>query len=572
MRAYSLLKTMQAILCMGLATLAGCASQVTVLPTLSPETRLKANQGIVVARLINAGDYPFPFGELIITPENLNASEEIKPKGLEGVINWASGSAAFATPVKAGHYTVRGRSFGGGTKLGTFDVKAGRITDLGSLIYYPKPDGDKYIRTLLRAPDSVPGQVLEHYFDFYEPTQEPVLSWNDDGYDEDRYLEYVAAARNPVSFQEEYLAPDGSIYLLGRLGVILKRSSRGEWTLDAVDTNLDLRAIAQNNKGDLIVGGKEGRIFWKPAKGEWQDLSIGHNYDVEELVFRDERTVDALAHKKTELVVFRARTEASDASWEPLSYYSSLTGWRSPGEPAVEKPGGRQARPRIIDYARLLRTGDDHFVIVGTRADGSNVFSKVLDRRIFPYHPEDWQVESEEGDPEFLKVVNGGTVELRMTEPGLLSVDRSLVYSKYNEKTGNWEEIASHLQYCRAGVLTRENRCRAGRHRIASRKIDFRFTSAPWFRDSLNGVAIGTFEQRGRKSGAGTYVTRMLVTYDGGNSWRESENQLPNEYCTSIVSGLADRLLLSCEGATSDFYESDDNGRTWEQVRQHENF
>ena len=37
---------------------------------------------------------------------------------------------------------------GADAQFGTFDVKPGQVTDLGTIIYYPKPEKDKYIKCI----------------------------------------------------------------------------------------------------------------------------------------------------------------------------------------------------------------------------------------------------------------------------------------------------------------------------------------------------------------------------------------------------------------------------------------
>ena len=63
-----------------------------------------------------------------------------------------------------------------------------------------------------------------------------------------------------------------------------------------------------------------------------------------------------------------------------------------------------------------------------------------------------------------------------------------------------------------------------------------------------------------------------MHTYDGGTTWAKTEFSLPKDYCTTIISEFDEALLLSCNGASGDFYQSNDLGETWQQVRHQENF
>ena len=142
--------------------LGGCSSGVNMLPTLSEKNMPKENQGVVVVRVINASAYPLPFNQVTITPKNLNESKKIKPSRLRALPVATTGSTIFSSPVTSGSYSLDSiRSFHiqgefwysrwapADAKFGTFDVEAGKVTDLGTIIYYPKPEQDKYLNTIL---------------------------------------------------------------------------------------------------------------------------------------------------------------------------------------------------------------------------------------------------------------------------------------------------------------------------------------------------------------------------------------------------------------------------------------
>jgi photosystem II stability/assembly factor-like uncharacterized protein len=105
-----------------------------------------------------------------------------------------------------------------------------------------------------------------------------------------------------------------------------------------------------------------------------------------------------------------------------------------------------------------------------------------------------------------------------------------------------------------------------------SRKVSFSFRSTPVFKNDLEGIAITTFTDFNIWTGQRSSNTRILVTDDGGKSWLASKSKLPKKYCNSFVPEVSDRLLVSCNGSSGDFYESHDDGATWEHVRQQENF
>ena len=65
---------------------------------------------------------------------------------------------------------------------------------------------------------------------------------------------------------------------------------------------------------------------------------------------------------------------------------------------------------------------------------------------------------------------------------------------------------------------------------------------------------------------------KIVKTNDAGKTWRITDLELPSEFCTRLISKVKDSLLLSCNGTSSDFYESSDFGKSWQHVREHESF
>ncbi len=244
-------KKFQPLVFIFIALLAGCSSRIEVLKPLSVNTPLDENKGIVVVRVINASSYPFHFNSVMISPKNLNESEKVKLKELESTFDTTTNSSIFSSQLEAGSYSVTGiysfhsngefwysRSARTDVKFGTFEIEAGKTTDLGTIIYYPKPQEDLYLNTLLRVPELSPAQVLNTYFPFINKVEpEQVLQWNEDDYQEERNTLFNFVLQNPVTYNKAYLSPDGSVYFIGKLGFILKRDLEKEWHIDAVDTN-----------------------------------------------------------------------------------------------------------------------------------------------------------------------------------------------------------------------------------------------------------------------------------------------------------------------------------------------
>ncbi len=562
----------------------GCAtSGVNMLPTLSEDVPLEPGQGIVVARVINASAYPLPFNQLTIAPENYNESSDIKLDRLLASLPALGGSTVFAAAVTEGNYALDSirayhtvydgwysRWVTSNAQFGTFPVRAGEVTDLGTIIYYRKVSGDRYNDTLERLPEFDGGEVLSKYFPFQRYQPDSILTWVDDGREDERYTAYSSMVQNPIEYTARYLAPDGMFYVLGRLGSILSRDVEGGWELDAVDTNLDLNTIAKNNRGDLIVGGEEGRLFLKRAGGEWQDISLESNFRVVELRFHDDNSVDMFAHTSDELYAYRADLQDSELRWYELNRFSSNGGWSKNPEPdtATTSSGAPASPERVVNVEFLDHGLDQYFMVYTTSSRGASPFFKTSDH-LYRYDASGWDFTPVEDKLKIQTVLDAGAVQLGIKSPGFWSWTGKPEYYIFDEVLNDWQRIASYITECADGSTGSDCLGVAG---SAAGKRTFSFRAIPWFQSARDAIAVVTFSSTSFWSGETSYETKIVESSDGGRSWVLTERELPESYCSQIVPEIQDRLLVSCEGVSSDFYESTDRGESWEQTRFHENY
>lgn len=568
--------------------LAACAGQVNMRPAITADSVVAPDAGIVVARVINASGGGLPFNQLTITPDNVNASSEIKPERLLSLKPLMNGNTVFASAIKAGHYSLASlRAFysnGNGwysrfasttPELGTFEVKAGSVTDLGTLIYYPKPQDDKYIDLVLRAPETEPGDVLAKYFPFYNTlyNSQETIGWLPDDSQDERETRFISVLQNPITYTDHIKGPDGSLYFLGKLGVIVKRDASGIWSLDAVDTLLDLTTLAVNHRGDLVVGGAEGRLFVKPVDQPWQDHSLGHSFHIEHLQFPDDETIELLASKGAALFVYRTVDFKQGIQWSELNSYSRHQGWEST-EIAPKEDANSQKKLRIenIYSVTLSNVESRKLITVRTqRVSSDPVFGRV-NKQVFEYDPASWSITQPADDIDISAVIDAGAAKLGVKMPGFWSWDGKPDYFLYKENSG-WEELNTHIYSCRNGEQpSAVNTCGDADPPLKAKRKTFTLRSVPWFVSQDEGLAIVTFTSVNLWSGKRDYDVKLLTTTDGGKSWTITDNEPPQKYCSSVIAELEDVLLISCSGATGDFYESHDRGETWQHVRQQENF
>ena len=568
--------------------LSGCIGGVNMAPSLTNETILEPEQGLIVARVINASGSSIPFNQLTITPENLNESKQIKEQRLTARDLQVNGSTVFAAAVPVGNYalsSIRAFYFSDSysysrfastdIKFGTFEIKPGEITDLGTIIYYPKSQGDKYTDMLLRVPSSEENEILNKYYDFYSGNKSNILGWHTDEYEEERESTYISVLQNPVAYEHRYVAPDKSIYFLSKLGVIIKRSSTGEWVLDAVDTNLELSSIAQNKNGDVIVGAGEGKIFWKRSTDEdWQDISFDHNYQIEELIFHDEKTVDMIARNGPKLTIFRRDMSILGTDWKVVNHYTVLDGWKSlqveeeTEEDKVVIPvvTQNQKRPETISNINLYEVGNKHYLTVRSFPEYLNPIFAAHSSRTFIYNPDTWEMQELAFQPKIFNVLDAGAIKLGIKKASFWSFSLKPSYLRYDKKLDEWKKISTFIYTCN-DEITREKICTIDETKSKSEKFSFSFMSIPWFKNELEALAIVQFKKK-----EGSERVKIMTTDDGGSNWSYSKYNPPAKYCYSIVPEISDRLVVSCNGVSGDFYESTDEGANWQHVREHENF
>ena len=574
--------------------LTGCASGVNMLPTLSKEITPNKKQGVVVVRVINASAYPLPFNQLTITPKNLNESKEVKPSRLQALTISTTRNTIFSSPVKAGSYSlnslrafhIRGdywysRWAGTDAQFGTFNVEPGKTTDLGIIIYYPKPQEDKYLNTVLRQPSIKLGDTLHDYFPFYDFSPEQLLTWTEDEYQEERDTLFSSVAQNPVTFNTKYLAPDNSVYFIGKLGVILKRTAAHEWEIDAIDTNYDLFAITQNEHGDIAIGGDEGVVFYKPVNGEWQDISIDNSHHIEELHFTKNGYLELVSRTDTNAYVMHKPITNYSEKWKTIISYNSLQGWQGSNGKILssirkKEKSNKPKIKRILSVA-VNRDNDIKTVTISQQSTRSEFVFSSGKKTTYEFNPEDWFISEFKNNTDVAidTQINAGAVKMGIEFAGFWSLNGKPTYYKQDLVTDQWVKIASSLKSCKEGYKVSGKYCVAinnSNTRIKINNKSFNFTSTPWFKNNNEGTAIVSFSDYNFWTGNRSSETAIMNTVDGGKSWNKTEYVLPNEFCTQLVSDVKESMLLSCDGVSSDFYESTDSGKTWTQVREHENY
>lgn len=572
---------------MFVSLITGCASSVDIAKQLNEQQVMPSQEGVVVARVINTTSYPLPMNQLFFNLKTVNASEETKPIIAYAQDKPVGDSTLFAVTLPPGEYALGAvTSFASngnffyrrGTRLdpefGVFKVKAGEVTDLGTMVYYPKPQDERYKDIVARVPETENGRVLERYFPKFAVAQDKIISWDEDELEEQRFLTYASIAQNPVNFGKIIEAPDDTLYLLGKLGVILVYK-KGEFDILAVDTDLALNDLAANQAGDIITGGHEGSLFFLSASsnnGEWQRIDIPENATVHYVKFQSENQFDVIYSSGLDVVINRYNSE--DMSLHSnLNTYTYVKKWALQEVAATEE---KNQKPKVFKPQPInkVNVSDEKGEITVFSKAGSWSFFDSGDAETYAFEPDSWNMrEQQENENTMDVVVNAGAAQLGIKLPGFWSWTGQPSYFSRADKDQIWTQVSNKLLYCKNGTPVRKNgTCKEDDKVVYASKKDFSFISRPWFYNEREGLAITSFVDVSFWSGERSTETKILLTEDAGQSWSESDLSLPQKYCSDIITEVKDRILLSCEGATSDFYESLDKGVTWQHVRQQQDF
>lgn len=554
----------------------------------SKTTNLK---GVVTAKIINVGPYPLPFNQLTITPDNVNESKKIKPTRLQSKTTNTKGTTVFASEVDPGTYAVTSiRSFHtrgdywysrfamSDAQMGTFDVKPGHVTDLGTLIYYPKPDGDRYKDVLMRLPSfqNNLGATLASYFPYIVSHKEGMLTWHEDEQDEDRNTLYSSIVQNPVLFSKRVQGPNGDIHFLSKLGVILSLTPDGEFTMDAVDTNDALTTMDEHSSGAKAVADVLGNVFVQQPDDAWQALEIDLPEYIHKLKFISQTELEIIASNVSTLSVLRI--DLNTLALTTLNTFNHNKLWKNVDYEVVIKKKDKRGRNvydklKRITSVYLYEEAGTHYISIkalGLRAPSA--FGGG-DSVTYPYNPDTWVIKSDKVHKDIDMILPAGNKKLGIEYAGFWSWSGRPTYYVMDDNENR--KIKTRAYGCMEGDLTKNYSCTAGRKHLKDRQ--FYFSSVPVFINDKEAYVMGTVSGTDKMLQKAFNVendvqVQVLKTIDGGIHWTPTGYLPPEKYCSDLVSEVADKLLLYCNGATGDFYESVDGGKTWNQVREQVNF
>jgi len=596
------------------AFLAACAPSTVNIrdPLTTVPQSSEPGFGVVVARVIHTDSRGAPFNYLRLEPSNVNASADIKSEEMKAITRPLSSGSFFVSNIPVGTYSLSyvrtyyydgqfyiSKWVKGGIDIGTVEVKEGELTDLGQLIYYPKSEGDIIKNTLSRIPNSHNAELLKILRPEISNAYLDVNQWNEDGGDSDRQNFFSAAVQNPVAFNTQFHdIKTNKTYFAGKLGFILSYSGDGEWQQDAIDTNDEIYAVAVSPNGTLFVGGEYGALYSKSPGDAWKKIAYDDKYTIKDIVADDDDSITVLGVDLRSVNLSKVSVVDTTQN-QTIGIYDLNYGWGSASgewhdkerelevntkkQKAIEleeRTGKKKNRAerRYIKYAFRENIDNQIHYFVGIADPYQNEQSplhSVSKRETHLYTP---------SNGVFTKVLDFGSGVDHVNQSGteLVGTKRAGFWSwdgkdtfvkRSKEAPYTWEKITRTWDKCpeqpeEATLCPNPENA----EKPKKRKKTINFASQPYFWDESEGIVFGTWVEANFWASTTETKTAVFKTTNGGKTWVALAEEWPGKYCSGLIPEVQDVLLVSCNGISSDFYESKDRGLTWSLVRETENF
>lgn len=340
------------LLAVAALALSGCATPPTA---VSADTELKPNEGLVAVRVVELGDVPIKRFSVVS-----EATGEVYP--MRAIQFGQTSATTYVGRLPAGRYQPKemwGTAFdrsrapsvsvsGGAVSVGVptvtvtvplapltgkFDVQAGRVTDLGTVVFVPtsapgsrSADGERnFSFALPLLPIAVPTEALvQARFPALAKAIEgrSALSWVSGTVPQPPRQVLDAARQRVVALTKPTFTADGVMLTGGAMGVIDRYgrdslSARRVW----VDTPHAIEAVVVLHDGRWLAGGEEGFLALSTDQGaSWQPLPRLSPEDVViHLSQAADKRIFMVVDRDREAVVYQASPTASSAiEWKEL--------------------------------------------------------------------------------------------------------------------------------------------------------------------------------------------------------------------------------------------------------------
>lgn len=565
--------------------LAGCSGNYRAVAVVDQEDLNDASKGLLVLKLVNASAWESSFDKIYITSENVNESSLVKHVELSGLPNVRGKTSIFFSALEPGKYIVhsvgleigvkQGRSLHdywsakGGVELGTFSVVAGKTTDLGNIIYYQVTVGDSYANLLTRTGQDGKGRVLDEYFPDVAYDKSSLLGWNPDGMQKNRRLQYLSVVQNPSNFGEVFKSNNSALYFPGTLGAFIQRSESGKWTLDALNTDLGLRKVIETTDGTIVVLTDEGQLYTRRPNEAWQEIGIERFQHIEDMRLAEDGTVVLAVSENNTLKITKVDLSSVEPNLSTIAHYDSNVGLRGTAEQSreFEKPTKNMPEKNRLSNVSLHSVNGKSVIFLIEQNPKISPKTAIRRSKVIEYDASLSKAATHVGASRLDRMIDAGKIPLGIDVKSSLT-GKVTNYFKYNEEESSWKKLETNFDACPT-YSDKTYRCSIDGEMV-QRYQELKMESNPVF-STVNDAKVFGYIVYGGVTEDDPTVT-LFETEDGGKTWKNTGYEQPESLCSNIVDIDGSTIVVNCDGYSSDFYQSSNNGETWEHVFEHKNF
>jgi hypothetical protein len=548
--------------------IAGCMpSKVLLVPDAETYTVVPAGQGVVAFQLIDT-DSGIPLEYLTIAPKDVNEADENKFIQIEVLKVSDGGAHTYVGVVPAGQYSINQfmgtmvqgqlifrRTVPSDPSFGTFAVQPGMMTNLGTALYYAKPNGPLYEHVLVRHGDFGEAAELVRR-DFSELSGsianiDSPIRWDEDGYADERFNQYLNVVQNPLSLGRWQLLGE-ELVVLSQAGAMLRASSSGEWAQDFVETDFPLLMIDRNAGGEELVCAEGAYLFHKSsADAEWQALQLPENANLIAARIDDGGNIHIVDRKQTALTVYE-RPAGEQSSWSATMVYRQKSAWVSPQQDRANQEAIAAAAAGKEPVKQRRTPGELEGVSAAIIEDKLVV---IEDGVTWSIDAATRQASKVKTPKKFIRVVDTGNGVLGSWESSIVDdgLDR---YHWAPALSGPWQPIKYEYDRCPGEAV------RAGRDIVCADEKTRKYTSVRFFDEPMI-MDNGHMYAIARTSAPIMPVEAALVVSDDeGDSWKSvSNDEALLEMllrCQALLPGTTDQeLTIGCDTTDGKIYSFD---------------
>jgi len=250
--------------------------------------------------------------------------------------------------------------------MSDFEIVAGRVTNLGHLVFHEIVPGENGYTLGFSQSDSAAGAAILRVLPrkWVGADVAKALTWSSPNWPLGTKIRRAIAERSEFVLNPRSL-PDGSIVAGSSVGQVLVRTAKGAWIRHDTGLSWQIRAVVRLADGRFLAGGELNTLLLgNPTGTEWSPVRFPFVGLVEWVGQQPDGTILALIGDDKTTTLVRTR-EIDSPSWVPISQFDNPF-TNSPLERHVNDPQDSRFVQQIGDLL-TLQLADDITPVVDLR-------------------------------------------------------------------------------------------------------------------------------------------------------------------------------------------------------------